>query len=35
MNVPFATFKPMHNEIREELNSAYEKVLDKSNFIHC
>lgn len=33
MNVPFATFKPMHNEIREELNSAYEKVLDKSNFI--
>lgn len=33
MNVPFATFKPMHNEIIEELNSAYEKVLDKSNFI--
>lgn len=33
MNVPFATFKPMHNEIREELNLAYEKVLDKSNFI--
>lgn len=33
MNVPFSTFKPMHNEIREELNSAYEKVLDKSNFI--
>lgn len=33
MNVPFATFKPMHNEIREELNTAYEKVLDKSNFI--
>ena len=33
MNVPFATFKPMHNEIREELNSAYEIVLDKSNFI--
>lgn len=33
MNVPFATFKPMHNEIREKLNSAFEKVLDKSSFI--
>lgn len=34
MKVPFATFLPMHNEIRQELDSAYNRVLDKSYFIH-
>lgn len=33
MKVPFATFLPMHNEIRQELDSAYNRVLDKSYFI--
>lgn len=33
MNVSFATFKPMHNEIREALDNAYKRVLDKSIFI--
>lgn len=33
MRVPFATFLPMHNEIRDMLNSAYNKVVDKSYFI--
>lgn len=33
MKVPFATFWPMHNEIRQELDSAYNRVLDKSYFI--
>lgn len=33
MEVPFATFKPMHNEIREQLDEAYKKVMDKSVFI--
>ena len=33
MNVPFSTFEPMHNEIRKNLDCAYNKVLDKSWFI--
>ena len=33
MQVPFATFLPMHNEIRDKLNCAYNKVIDKSYFI--
>ena len=33
MKVPFATFVPMHNEIRKELDAAYAKVLDTSYFI--
>ena len=33
MQVPFATFFPMHDEIRDKLNSAYNKVVDKSYFI--
>lgn len=33
MKVPFVTFLPMHNEIRQELDSAYNRVLDKSYFI--
>lgn len=33
MKVLFATFLPMHNEIRQELDSAYNRVLDKSYFI--
>lgn len=34
IKVPFADFRPMHDEIREELNNAYNKVLDKSIFIN-
>lgn len=33
MKVPFATFVPMHNEIREQLDTAYKRVVDKSYFI--
>lgn len=32
-NIPFATFVPMHNEIREELDKAYERVIENSHFI--
>lgn len=31
--VPFVDLKPMHNQIRGELDSAYKRVLDKSIFI--
>ena len=33
MKVPFATFVPMHNEIRKDLDNAYNQVLDRSYFI--
>ena len=33
MKVPFATFVPMHNEIRKDLDAAYNQVLDRSYFI--
>jgi len=33
MKVPFATFVPMHNEIRKDLGVAYNQVLDRSYFI--
>ena len=33
MNVPFASFKPMHEELKEELRSAYETVMERSYFI--
>ena len=33
MKIPFATFVPMHSEIREELDAAYARVMDKSYFI--
>lgn len=33
MKVPFLTFEPMHNEIRQSLNDAYNNVVDKSWFI--
>ena len=33
MKIPFATFEIMHNEIREQLNSAYNAVMDNSSFI--
>lgn len=33
MKVPFVDLKPMHNEIRSELDNAYEKVLNRSLFI--
>ena len=33
MNVPFASFVPMHEEIRQDLDCAYKRVLEKSNFI--
>ena len=33
MNIPFADFQPMHNEIRAELDLAYKRVMDSSYFI--
>lgn len=33
MNVPFATFQYMHEEIRKELDEAYRRVLDGGYFI--
>ena len=33
MNVPFATFEPMHKEIRQNLNEAYNRVIDRNYFI--
>lgn len=33
MTVPFASFKPMHDELRQQLDQAYNRVLDSSQFI--
>lgn len=33
MKIPFATFEPMHDEIRDQLDAAYKKVVDTSYFI--
>lgn len=33
MEVPFADFRPMHNEIRPQLDAAYQRVMDNSWFI--
>lgn len=33
MNIPFASLKPMHDELKADLDAAYSRVLDKSNFI--
>lgn len=33
MKIPFATFKPMHDEIRKDLDQAYNKVIDSNYFI--
>lgn len=33
MNIPFADFAPMHNEIRQQLDEAYNKVMDSNYFI--
>ncbi|TYZ29950.1 DegT/DnrJ/EryC1/StrS family aminotransferase [Selenomonas caprae] len=33
MEIPFADLRPMHDEIRHELDSAYKKVMDNSWFI--
>ena len=33
MNIPFASFVPMHEEIRQGLDAAFRKVVDKSYFI--
>lgn len=33
MNVPFAAFQGMHDEIRKELDEAYKRVMDRSYFI--
>jgi dTDP-4-amino-4,6-dideoxygalactose transaminase len=33
MEVPFADLRPMHDEIREELDDAYHRVMDNSWFI--
>ena len=32
-NIPFVSFGPMHSEIREELDKAYSRVMDKNIFI--
>ncbi len=34
MKVEFCSFKPMHDEMRKKLDSAYQRVLDKNYFIH-
>lgn len=33
MNIPFASFVPMHEEIRKDLDASFKKVVDKSYFI--
>lgn len=33
MNIPFVSFSAMHDEIRDSLDSAYSRVLDKNYFI--
>ena len=33
INVPFATFKPMHDELKEQLEQAYHNVMERSYFI--
>ena len=33
MEIPFADLRPMHGEIRQELDAAYQKVMDNSWFI--
>lgn len=33
MKVPFVDFKPMHDELRNELDGAYRRVLDKNIYI--
>lgn len=33
MNVEFCSLKPMHNELKKQLDDAYNRVLEKSNFI--
>lgn len=33
MNIPFATFAPMHEEIRQEMDAAYRRIVDKRIFI--
>ena len=33
MTVPFASFRPMHDELRDQLDQAYSKVMDSSFYI--
>lgn len=33
MNVPFVSLKPMHDELKEKLNQAYNNVIDRSIYI--
>lgn len=33
MNIPFVSFETMHNELKDEMISAFQKVLDKNMFI--
>ncbi len=33
MNVPFASFRPMHEELKEQLAAAYATVMERSYFI--
>lgn len=34
MNIPFVELVSMHSEIRAQLDEAYKRVIDNSNFIH-
>lgn len=33
MNIPFASLRPMHDELRKELDAAYARVMDNSIYI--
>ena len=33
MNIPFASFKPMHDELKEQLVNAYTSVMERNYFI--
>ena len=33
LKVPFADLKPTHTELRAELDNAYKRVVEASNFI--
>lgn len=33
MKIPFVSFEPMHNEIRKDLDAAYNRVMDSNYFI--
>ena len=33
MDIPFARFNPMHDEVKDDLNKAFNNVLDNNWFI--